>query len=350
MDIKAFVEAMPKVATSVRLEGAIKRQTLIQISEQNEVNETLKKYDEWVERLNAPDFDSLDDLLSVTTVWLQHPDDLTRAAYEVGVQLSRQNVKYAEISVNVTLYTENGFTFEDLMAGLNDGRERAERAWGVRLGWYLAIARDKPRTADDIVRWATSNAGRKAGVVGITLLGPEDAQPVGQFERAFKTADKKDIARVAEAGDKLGSAGVQEVVRHLHVDRVVGGWGLVDDPDALTLMVESSAALEVCMARAVHLGQVDTYADYPLRALMDSGIPLIIAADMPTYFETSLNQEYVAAVEKCGLSLDELQTLALNAVRATRLPAEEKAVMEQVFLTEYEQLRDESQHADPEIS
>ena len=350
MDIKAFIEAMPKVATYVRLEGAIKRETLVQIAEQNEINETLKKYDQWVDLLHEPDFDALDDLLNTTSLWLQYPEDLTRVVYDLGVWLSKQNVKYAEIGLNVALLMENDFTFEQLMAAVNDGRERAERAWDIKLGWYLTIARDKPRTADDIVRWATGNAGRKARIVGICLLGPEDAQPAGQFERAFKMAEKKEAVRLAECGDKLGSEGVQDILSQLPVNRIIGGWGLLDDADLTSDVLVRETALEVCMARALHLRQISDYAEYPLRKLMDTGIPLIIAADMPTYFETSLNQEYLAAVEQGGLTLDELQTLALNAVRACQLAGEAKAEMERAFLNEYARLRDEMQNMDREVS
>jgi adenosine deaminase len=340
MTVESFIRAMPKVDLHVHLEGAMQLDTLLMIAEQNEINASQKHFREWIDLFNAPDYRRLDQITRTISQWLIEPEDLTRVVYDLGVMLSKQNIRYAEVSITPTLYMQNGMTFETLLEAINDGRDRAERGWGVRMSWILTIPRNEPRKADDITRWATNVSGRKGGVVGLGLSGREDAQPVGQFERAFRMAEKKVLARVPHAGDVHGAEGILEVMT-LNPDRLFDGWGAADAPDVLQLLIEREIPLDVSMAHALCFGAVSTYAQYPLRHLYEEGVKLTIGSDMPSLYKTTLSDEYLAAVEHVGFSIDELEELALNAVRFSLLPSEEKEALLALFTQEYGQLRAE---------
>jgi len=341
MSIENFIRAMPKVELNIHLEGAMRKETLLMIAEQNEIQEKVKHFNQWVALLDHPDYQRLDEITQVASGWLQQTDDVTRVVYELGVGLAKQNVRYAEVGINPLLYMEHGLTFEQFLSAINDGRNRVERGWSVKLGWILDVPRDQPRKVDDIVRWATSAAAKKGGIVGLGLSGRENVQPVAQFERPFKTAQKKDVPRIAQAGDVLGAEGILEVIHQLEPDRLVDGWGTVDAPDVIQLLTERHIPLDVCMARALCLGHVETYANYPLRELYDDGITLTINSGMPSLYKTALVDEYLAVVDHCDFSAEELEELALNAVRSSLLPDEEKTALLAQFTAEYTQLRDE---------
>ncbi|MBZ0294991.1 MAG: hypothetical protein K8L99_20680 [Anaerolineae bacterium] len=342
MSIENFIHEMPKVELNIRLEGALLEDRLLVIAEQNEIEETLKGFAAWAELVKNPDYTRIEEIIPVITSWLQQPEDVAHVVYELGVTLAKQNVRYAEISVNPALFTENGFTFETLLAALNDGRDRAQRGWGIRMGWILAISRDNPRTADEIARWASNVASKKGGVIGLGLVGQEDAQPIGQFERAFHTAAKKDVPRLPNAGSILAGDGIVQVMEHLAPDRIADGWGAIDSAEAMDALLENHVPLNIFMTRALRAGQIESYADYPLRRLLDDEIVLALGTGMPALYHTSIEDEYLAAVEQGGLSLEELQTLALNAVRMSCLSATEKQAMVSEFEEAYAMLSAES--------
>jgi adenosine deaminase len=75
--------------------------------------------------------------------------------------------------------------------------------------------------------------------------------------------------------------------------------------------------------------------------LYDAGVPLILGTDMPSLHKTTLADEYLAAVEHAGLTLDELQEVALNAVRYSLQAPGTKQAMLQEFSQEYDRLRAE---------
>ncbi len=84
-----------------------------------------------------------------------------------------------------------------------------------------------------------------------------------------------------------------------------------------------------------------------MRKLYDAGVSLVIGSDMPTIYQTSLNEEYLAVVEDCGLSQAELENLALNAVRSSLLSDEVKAEMLASFEQSYAELKTEVEEPAP---
>ncbi len=341
MSLESYIRALPKVELHVHLEGAILKQTLLTIAEQNDISDNTKHFADWVHLFDHPDYSRLDDLAQTYCAWLEQPEDITRIVYDLGVTLYKQNVRYAEVSVNPIAFMQSGIPFETLLDALNDGRSRVERGWGVRMGWILSIPRNEPRRADEIARWATSTAGKKGGVIALGLSGREDAQPAGQFERAFRTAEKKNLPLTAHAGGVLHAEGILDVLTTLNPVRLYDGWGAADAPDVLTRLADQQIALGVSMAGALCKGQAKRYADYPLRALVDAGVPVVIGADMPGYFKTSITEEYFAAVEHAGLHIDELEETVLNSIAYSMLAPEEKAALTEEFKAEFLRLRQE---------
>lgn len=341
MTIESFIQAMPKADLHVHLEGAVSKNALLLIAEQNEVSESVKHFSDWVHLIDKPDYDRLDDLIRFLSTWVRLPEDLTRFVYDFGVSMAKRNVRYAEITVNPALYTEVSLTLEQFIAAINDGRDRAQRAWGVKMGWILAVPREEPRKADDYARWALTASARRAGVVGLGLSGKETAQPVGQFERAFASVEKKGLPRLPHSGELLGADGVLKVIQLLHPNRIADGWGVIESPEVVRLLVEQQIALDISMVRAVLHKKISGYADYPLRQLYEEGVPLTIGSDMPALYKTSLDEQYLAAVELAGLEMDELEDIALNAVRVSQLADDEKQTMLSEFKQAYASLRDE---------
>jgi adenosine deaminase len=203
------------------------------------------------------------------------------------------------------------------------------------------VPRSQPRQADEVLRWTTSVTGKRGGIVAFGLIGHEDAQPVGQFERPFNAAQKKDIPRVVQAGNVQGAEGVLEALQQLNASRIVDGWGVADAPDAIKTLDEHNVPLVVSMAKALCHGWVKDYKAYPLQHLYDQNIKLVISADMPNLYKTELSDEYLAAVEHCQLSLEELDELAINALQCSYLPEEDKVAMIADFKKAYTQLRAE---------
>ena len=339
MTIERFVRGMPKVEINLQFEGAIQHETLIVIAEQNDVPLKNKRYKHWLKQLEQVDYANLNDVIKEVSKWIQQPEDFTRIVYEIGVSLAKQNVQYAEIGFAPSLYAESGLTFEQLLTALNDGRERVQRAWNVQLRWILNGVRDEPQSIDDVIKWASGAAGVKGGIVGIGLIGRETRGWADTFERPFRTAQKKNLMRVVNLLD--GTLPVNALLERFEPDRVEVGLATAEDQDAVQLITDRKTAVGICMAQSIAKGSIPSYDAYPLRRLVDDGAVVHVGAGMPSFYRTTLTQEYMAALQYSGLSIQELEQISLNALDASFMPDERKAEMKQAFMEVYVSLREE---------
>lgn len=336
MSVDSFIAAMPKVELYVQLEGAFSKETLALIAEQNDVPLKVKHYDQILRSLDNPDYARVDELMRTISQWVQQPEDLTRIVYELGVSLAKQNVRYAEVGICPLYFLDQGITFEQFLSAINDGRDRAERAWRVKMAWILHISVNDPRRAEDVLRWATSTAARKGGVVGFGVVGREIASSVEDFERVLKTAQKKGIARVIQAGNTPEA--IQLIVEHLAPDRLIGSGVGAQDENASRILSDQKVAYEVAVSGTIKSGLISRIEDHPIRRMVDDGLQVGLGAGLPALFQTTLMSEYTKLVRNLGFSIGEIQALCLNAVQASFQEEDAKQAMRDAFEAEFARL------------
>jgi adenosine deaminase len=291
--------------------------------------------------MHEPDVSKLYDIIRMAASWLKTADDLTYIVYDLGTSLAKQNVRYAEVCVDPLLFPDLNLSYDGVLTAINDGRDRAKRAWGVDMAWIFTIPREEPRRADDLARWVSTANAQRGDVVALGLSGDEKTQPVGQFTRAFQMVEKKEFGRVVRAGDAQGAEGVRKTLEELHPHRILDARNVIEVPELVQALLDQNVTLAINLTRAQKQNWVASIAEYPLRALYDAGLSLVLGSDMPAIYRTTLTAEYSAAVEQGGLSLDELENLALNAVRSSFLPEAAKAELLQSFTDSYAALRTE---------
>lgn len=332
MTMKDFLQAAPKAELGVRLEGAMNPATLQVIANQNDIPQTTRHFRELMAQIQKPELKRADELARVASTWISTPLELARIAYDAATSLWKSGVHYAEITVNPGLYDGMGLRLDDLFAALNDGRDRAQRAWGIRVQWLLAVPRDEPRRADDAVRYVSSVSGQKAAVVGLALLGNEEAQPVGQFERAFRSAEKHGVARVVQTNGAGGAEGLTATLDALHPNRLIDGWDAWASSDLLGRLAGESVGVLAGVARGLKYGRLAQAADYPLRALLDAGVPVTLSVDAPSHLGTTLTDAYLAVLEGGSVDIEDVAALLLNGVRMSFLSEADKLAVEAQFV------------------
>jgi adenosine deaminase len=348
MSVETYIRALPKVELNLQLEGAVPKETLLMLADQNEMGEQVKRFQKWVDLYNNPDFKKLDELTAMVRSWIQYADDITRVVYDVGVALSKDNVRYAEIAVSPLSFVSGDLTFDEFMAALNDGRDRAERAWGVKMRWVMAIPREETRQADEVARWASSTTARNGGVVAISLLGQQNPKTkIDQFERAFQTAEKKGLIGLAHLSRQDD---VDEAIDLLSLNVISDAWGLTESPETLETMREANVALLVGMARARHFGWISDAGEYPLAELKNSGVLVLLNSEMPEIYETHLSEGYLEAHASELLTLEEIEAMCLDTLDRSQLDEADKAEMKAIFEMEQAALRTEHLATDEQES
>ena len=325
MTLQQFIQAMPKVALSIRFEGALTKRVFDRLLAHHDIEtsyRTINQFQKVVTAFQEYDAGTDEHTIQEITSWMKYADEIGRAAYELGVSLHQQNVRYAEVSFTPTLYTDNGISFEDLMATLVDARDRVLRGWGVTMNWVIALPRHQPRKADEIVRFATGITAGRSHVVALALTGQTGSNEVSDFERVMAQASKRGMPVVLHARAS-NQEQLTDIIGSIEPGRLTD-FRLPDkNEDVITALKEKD--ITVVVSPSYNRVSSDKKVSY--RSLLDSGIRVAVDSSMPYFWKTSTTHELELFADSEDISAEDVIAVTLNAVDATYLAEDEQAVL-----------------------
>ena len=246
--------------------------------------------------------------------------DMRRIVAEAAQDDAAEGSGRLELQVDPTSYAPFVGGLTPALEIVLDAARQASVDTGVDVGVIVAASRMRhPLEARTLARLAVHHAGDGPGqVVGFGLSNDERRGETSEFAPAFAIARAAGLAAVPHGGELLGPAHVEDVVGHLHPDRLGHGVRSAEDPRVLARVVDEGVALEVCPASNVSLGVYASAADVPLRTLVDAGATVALGADDPLLFHARLVDQYAIARDAHGFSDAELAELARASIRASR--------------------------------
>jgi adenosine deaminase len=337
MDLSEFAFRMPKAELHVHLEGSILPRTLLKLAQRNHINLPASDEAGLKELYRFRNFAQFLQTYLMITGCLRTADDYRLIAYEFGAECARQNIRYAEVIF--TPYTSislSGLPWQEIMDGLNAGREQAAVDFGVRWQWAFDIVRNEPDTQAAVLD--ITLAARNQGVIALGLGGLETGYPPELFVDTFKRAEAEGLHRVPHAGEIAGPESVWSAIKLLHADRIEHGVRSIEDPSLIEYLRSNAIPLDVCPTSNICLKVYPDYASHPLRKLWDAGLFMTIGSDDPPMFGTDLNHEYQLLVKEYNFTQSELERISLNAIHASFLNPSEKQKLEYEFQTEFNRL------------
>ncbi|MEO8973816.1 MAG: adenosine deaminase [Ktedonobacteraceae bacterium] len=344
--IERYLQLVPKAELHVHLEGSIRPSTLLTLARRNNVTLPVSTLEEMREWFRFRDFPHFIEIYSAIVRCLKTAEDYELIAYEFGVEMARQHVRYAEVTVSVSTHRYAlDIAHDTFFGGLNAGRERAQREFGIAIQWVFDIVRDIP---DEIERRRraeyTMSAAIEAindGVVALGLGGYEVGYPPEPFADWFDRALAAGLHSVPHAGETVGPASIWGALQSLGAERIGHGIRSIEDAELVTYLAEHRVPLEICPLSNICLGIYPNLASHPLPLLYAAGVPITINSDDPPLFNATLNQNVNALYEPFRFSLDTIDEIVLNGVRYSFLPLAQKEQMEVAFRTEMLRLRQE---------
>jgi adenosine deaminase len=339
MTLETFIQAMPKVELHVHLEGSIRPETLLILARRNQADlpaDTVEGLRDWYTFTDFPHF--IEIYLAVSAC-LCTPDDVELIAREFLAGQAAQNIRYSEVTYTAyTHYHSRGLTFGDQLAALNRARAWAEAEFGVTMGVVLDIPRMISAGEGLITTdWAINAMGE--GVVALGLGGPEVGHPPEKFKEAFDRAWAAGLPSVPHAGETVGPESVWGALRTLRAVRIGHGVRCMEDPVLIEELRARQIPLEVCPTSNICLKVAPDFASHPLPRLLQEGLYVTLNSDDPPMFNTTLTGEYLQAAGTFQFSVETLEQMSLNAVRASLLPPDVRSELEHDFVTEFARLR-----------
>jgi adenosine deaminase len=335
-----FIRRMPKVELHVHLEGSIAPQTLFELARQNRVDIPARNVAE-LERLFC--FRNFGDFISVymnLARAIVTGEDFARLAYELGSDLARQHVLYAEVMISPMQYMNRGMDLAEALEGASAGFARVERETGT----VIKLALDYGRQYDIESAWKVleiAKAAMSTGVVGWSIGGNEIGYPPEPFANVFAAAGQAGLGLMAHAGEVVGPPSIWGAVDALHATRIGHGIRCISDQPLIEHLRQQAIVLDMCPSSNVLTGAVASWEDHPIRQLFDAGLTITVNSDDPTFFATTLTDEYRRVAGRFAFTVDEIVTLLHNAVNAAFMPTIARDALRQRMHREIAALRAE---------
>lgn len=333
--INQFIHAMPKAELHIHLEGAIQPKTVLKLAQRHNAmhklpGDTVEDLQKWFVFTDFPHFVEI--YVTIQDL-LQTGEDFELIAYENGADMAAQNIRYRELTV--TTYTHTHFqnkniTIDDILQGLEAGRQRAKQEFGVEMRWVIDIPRNLSfpsggyikEPAEITVQHAIQ--GMAYGVVGFGLGGYEVGAPPAPFAHAFATAKEAGLLSVPHAGETMGAESVWGCLNALKADRIGHGVRSIEDPSLLAYLKEHQLPLEINPTSNICLGVYNNVATHPFPHLDNMGLFVTVNSDDPPFFNTTLEQEYAVLANVFGYDEANLARIARNAYLASGADVETK--------------------------
>ena len=253
---------------------------------------------------------------------LQDPEDYELITYRLMERLKAENVLHAEVYVSVGVCLWRKQDFGAIFEGLERGRERGARDFGISLLWIFDAVRhfgvEEARRVFEL-----ASRYRDRNVIGIGIGGDEQKAPPELFREAYAYAADNGLHLTAHAGETAGPESIWGAL-NLRAERIGHGLTAAQDPELLGELATRQVPVEICITSNLRTGCCREIADHPVRRYFDQGLMITLNSDDPAMFHTSLVREYQLAQDAFGFTDEHLRELARNSFEASFLAADQK--------------------------
>ncbi len=322
----AFLAGMPKAELHIHLEGSISPETVVEITNRNDLGyfTTVEEIRESLASRPPGLMGFLEHHFKLQNV-MQHRQDFYDATFSLIRNLHDNNVIYADLFFDPQAHTSRGISFEDMFEGIDEARRDAAAKFGMTVNLIMCFHRERSvASALEMLDQAVSVRDR---IIGLGMdSGPEYGNPPVKFREVY--------ARAREEGYFLTGhhdVDVRDSLKHIRqsldvigMDRIDHGLNASDDPELMAELVRRDMCLTGSpVKRSTDPAPQDVDR---IRALDSAGVCVSLNTDDPEEFESGyLTNMLVLFQEASGYSRADMTRLMWNAFRAIWLPEPEKA-------------------------
>ena len=353
-----LIRRVPKVLLHDHLDGGLRPATIVELA-QEQGYERLPTLDPralgpwFVEACSSGSLVRYLETFEHTVGVMQTAAALARVASECAQDLAADGIVYAEVRFAPELHVERGLSLDEVveavLAGFRDG-ERLAAAAGhpIRIGTLLTAMRHAARSRE-IAELVVQH--RDGGVVGFDIAGAEAGFPPTRHLDAFEYLRRENEHFTIHAGEAFGLPSIWEALQWCGADRLGHGVRIIDDISVgadgevvigrlASYVRDKRIPLELCPSSNLQTGAAASMAEHPIGLLARLKFRVTVNTDNRLMSGTSLSREMELLSEAFGYGLADLRWFAVNAMKSSFLPFDERlAVIDDVLKPGYASLQ-----------
>ncbi|MEC9440477.1 MAG: adenosine deaminase [Myxococcota bacterium] len=329
---REFLHRMPKTDLHVHLDGSLRPQTILELAEEQgiELPGNPQTEEEFIKvaKIGA-NHESLADYLKafdITLLVLQSEEALYRAAFELGEDAARENVRYIEVRYAPVLHTRSGLSFPVIVEAVAEGLREAKRRYGIMSGQIICgIRHIEPEASVRLAELCV--AFKHKGVVGFDLAGAEFGNPPKDYLEAFNLVRNNNVNLTIHAGEAFGPESIHQAIHICGAHRIGHGTRLREDGDLLNYINDHRIPLEVCLTSNIQTKAAESFASHPLPFYLSFGLRCTINTDNRLVTNTTMTDEFERAVNSYDLNIGDLRKLVVNGFKSSFMPYRKKTTI-----------------------
>ncbi len=328
-----LLKGLPKVLLHEHLDGVLRPETVIELAKGMGYGElptaTPQALAQWFHRgANQGSLSKYLEGFSHTIAIMQTEEALERVAYEQAEDLHLDGVVYFETRFAPVFHTQKGLTHQQIVSAVLRGLDRGKRDFGISSGLIICAMRNRHESLE-MAELAVDFRSR--GVVGFDLAGEEGGYPAKKHVDAFHYIQRENFNITIHAGEGYGKESIWQAIQYCGAHRIGHGTRLIDDiavvdgkavklGDLAQYVLDKRIPLEICLLSNVHTGATPSLAEHPFKVLYQAKFRVTLNTDNRLMSNTTMTQEFEAAAETFGLSLDDFEKITINAMKSAFLP------------------------------
>jgi len=332
-----LLRRLPKVLLHEHLDGVLRPQTVIDLAKQagykNLPTTDGHALAEWFHQgANQGSLAKYLEGFDHTIAVMQTEEALERVAYEQAEDLHRDGVVYFETRFAPLFHTKKGLTHQQVVSAVLKGLERGHKDFGITARVLICAMRNMDVSLE-MAELAVDF--RERGVVGFDLAGEEGGFPPKKHVDAFHYIQRENFNITIHAGEGYGKESIWQAIQYCGAHRIGHGTRLIDDiavvdgkavklGDLAQYVLDKRIPLEICLLSNVHTGAAASLVEHPFKILYREKFRVTLNTDNRLMSNTSMTQEFEAAANTFGLTLDDFEKITINAMKSAFLPYDQR--------------------------
>src|SRR5271156_1830140 len=333
----SLLKSLPKVLLHEHLDGVLRPETVIDLAKAADYDGLPTKNPEelahWFHQgANQGSLPKYLEGFAHTIAVMQTEEALERVAYEQAEDLAGDGVVYFETRFAPVFHTRMGLSQQQVVSAVLKGLERGKHDFGITSGLIICAMRNMDVSLE-MAELAVDF--RERGVVGLDLAGEEGGYPPKKHVDAFHYIQRENFNITVHAGEGYGKESIWQAIQYCGAHRIGHGTRLIDDiavvdgkavklGDLAQYVLDKRIPLEICLISNVHTGAAASLGEHPFKILYQEKFRVTLNTDNRLMSSTSMTQEFEAAADTFGLTLDDFEKITINAMKSAFLPYDQR--------------------------
>jgi len=330
---RGVLKSLPKVLLHEHLDGVLRPKTIVELATSAKYDQLPAKDPEHLARwfhqgANQGSLPKYLEGFAHTIAVMQTEEALERVAYEQTEDLSRDGVVYFETRFAPIFHTRQGLNHQQVVSAVLRGLQRGRKDFGISWGLIICAMRNMDVSLE-MAELAVDFRDR--GVVGFDLAGEEGGFPPKKHVEAFHYIQRQNFNITIHAGEGFGKESIWQAIQYCGAHRIGHGTRLIDDiavadgkavklGDLAQYILDKRIPLEICLISNVHTGAARSLPEHPFRIFYQEKFRVTLNTDNRLMSDTTMTQEFEAARDTFGLSLEDFEKITINAMKSAFLP------------------------------